>query len=462
MKRTPIAIAVAVVVGLGGLVAASPPAGARTTNVTASADTYVSSAAPSATHGNARRLRIDGRAGARKIALIKLVVPAAPAGQQVESVQLRLRPTRTSAAGVVVYRTSSSWREGPLTWRTAPSARTRLGASDRLVAGTAETIALDASKITPGSVLALRLETTATKAIGFASSEAASGRPAIRVVTSAVPGGPPPPDPVEPFPPATPMEQKLIGMSAPADLWAKRVRQVGSEGLTARRIFASLGPSGGTQMSLIRQALADGMMPVVSYKVPSVRTMIAGGYDAGLARLRRQLTSLHRNVTATFWHEPNGDMSPADFRAASQRFFDLVDAPTIAIGPILNGFLLDRRVEDFATFTSPELLEEWEFVAVDSYQSGEPEAPGTAMPARAIPLLASWMDSVGQPDKPLGLGEYNGFTADAIAEAGTVLLSTPEVWFGIAWNSTGDSYAPLAGDRITAFQRTKADPRAAR
>jgi hypothetical protein len=249
-------------------------------------------------------------------------------------------------------------------------------------------------------------------------------------------------------------------MSAPSDLWDQRIGEVGANGVKARRVFASLSSSGSSLLPLIRETIADGMMPVISYKVPDPATLANGGYDEWLRALRSQLTALGAPVTATFWHEPNGDMDPAVFRAASLRFFELVDAPSIAVGPILNGFLLDRRVSDFAAFTDANLLDKWEFVAVDSYQSGSVEAPGSSLPARAVPLLASWMDSVGHPDKPLGLGEYNGFSADAMTEAGEAILSTPELWFGLAWNSQGDSYAPLEGDRITAFQRTKADTRA--
>jgi hypothetical protein len=262
------------------------------------------------------------------------------------------------------------------------------------------------------------------------------------------------------FPPAVPVTPKVIGMSAPAKLWDQRIQEVGANGVKARRIFATLSSSGSSSLPLIKEAIADGMMPVISYKVPSVTTMINGGYDAWLAKLRTQLVGLGTDVTATFWHEPHGDMTPAQFRAASLRFFDAVDAPSIAVGPILNGWLLDRRVADFASYTDATLLKKWEFVAVDSYQSGTETSPGSSMPARAIPLLAKWMDSVNHPIKPLGVGEYNGFSAKAIADAGEVLLNTPEVWFGLAWNSQGGSYAPLTGDRITAFQQTKADPRA--
>ena len=60
---------------------------------------------------------------------------------------------------------------------------------------------------------------------------------------------------------------------------------------------------------------------------------------------------------------------------------------------------------------------------------------------------------------PLGVGEYNGYSATSIADAGEALLSTSNVWFGCVWNSTGEKGYTLEGDRLTAFQRTLADPR---
>lgn len=263
--------------------------------------------------------------------------------------------------------------------------------------------------------------------------------------------------------PAIATGSKIIGMSAPASLWSQRLREVGSCGVKARRVFASLQSNGKSQAKVIEQARADGMMPVISYKVPSVAKLNSGGYDSWLKATRTYLDSLDTPVTVTFWHEPHGDMTPAEFRAGSQKFLDVMKRPAnpdIKVGPILNGWLLDNRVSDFASYTSKSLLKQWDFVAVDSYQNGSLAKPGKKLPARAVPLLASWLDQQGFPDKPIGLGEYNGFTAAAIQAAGEAILSTPEVWFGLVWNSEGDSYAPLAGDRITAFQATKADPRA--
>jgi hypothetical protein len=249
-------------------------------------------------------------------------------------------------------------------------------------------------------------------------------------------------------------------MSAPGNLWGQRISEVGACGVEARRIFASLQSDGRSQSKTIEQAVKAGMMPVVSYKVPSVATLISGGYDAWLTATRTYLDSLNVQVTATFWHEPHGDMSTADFRAGSQKFLDGVQAPDIAVGPILNGFLLDNRVADFAAYTSPELLKAWDFVGIDIYQAGTESNPGAGA-ARGVVNLEAWMDKQGYPDKPIAVGEYNGYSAQTIAATGEALLSTPEVWFGLLFNSdVGAKGNVLEGEQITAYQQTKADKRA--
>ncbi len=256
------------------------------------------------------------------------------------------------------------------------------------------------------------------------------------------------------------MPVKVVGMSAPSNLWNQRITEVGACGVEARRVFASLavrrqGPVHDHQAGRHRGHDAGHLL-----QGRQRDTLISGGYDAWLTATRNYLDSLNVQVTATFWHEPHGDMEPAQFRAGSQKFLTLMKAPDIAVGPILNGWLLDRQVSTFASYTSPSLLSQWDFVAVDSYQNGTQAAPGKLMPARAVPLLENWMDAQGFPDKPLGLGEYNGHTAAAIKAAGAAILSTPEVWFGLAWNSNTETYSPLVGDRLAEYKKTKADARA--
>lgn len=451
----------------GLTVVPSVPAQATALTATATSDAFSNAAAKTRTSGARARVVVDNRPGLYKRGYLKFRVPAVGDGLELDTVRVSVHPLTSSAHDLHVVRAGNAWREHRLTWHSRPAAREFLGSSDALRAGVAEVIDLDADAIRPGSTLTLRLGTTAPVRLRFASSEARSAahRPRLLVTTRPAPGAPGTPDaPTDPTDPrgSGPFPTKRIGMSAPAHLWDQRIEQVGAAGVTARRIFADLTPTGTDQLRLVREAIADGMLPVISYKVPDPTVLAAGGYDAWLANLRTQLTGLDADVTATFWHEPYGDMEPATFRAASLRFLDGVDAPRVFVGPILNGWLLDRKVPIFASFTDADLLDRWEFVAVDSYQSGTPSNPGPAMPARAIPLLERWMSSVGHPDKPLGLGEYNGFTADAVAGAGEVILSTPDLWFAAVWNSTAGNHVPLEGDRITAFQQTKSDPRALR
>ncbi len=134
----------------------------------------------------------------------------------------------------------------------------------------------------------------------------------------------------------------------------------------------------------------------------------------------------------------------------------------IKVGPILNGWLLDNNVSTFASFTSKSLLTQWDFVALDTYQAGTAANPGDKLPGRAIPLLTRWLGGQGFPDKKIGVGEYNGYTGSAIKAAGDTFLSTPQLWFAVAWEGPSNSeYRPFDGDRLTAYEDTKADPRAA-
>ena len=520
MKKT--ALALAVTTGLTGLVIATP-AQAATVDTVATADSFVDARYKSTNYGDDAVFKVDGRAAQLKYAYLKFAVPTVRAGEEIDTVTLRLRSQVSSARGISVYGTGPGWAEGALKWSNQPDGRTLLGSSDALTSGTTEVIGLKPGNVTPGQMLNLRVETSALAALSFVSNDGlAARRPILRVTTSAVtppvvtpppvtpppvtpppvtpppvtpppvtpppvtpppvtpppvtppPVTPPPvtPPPVTPppstnFPPAMPILSKVIGMSAPVDKWDQRIAEVGSAGIKSRRIFADLSASGSSQLPLIRQAIADGMIPVISYKVPNPATMSSGGYDAWMATLKSQLNGLGAPVTATYWHEPHGDMTPAEFRAGSQRFLDGVKSPKIAVGPILNGWLLDNlkatNRANFHEYTSPALLAAWDFVGVDSYHAGTEAAPNNALlPARAVPQVAAWLDGQGFPDKRIVLGEYNGFTAAAIQQAGEWILSTPELWIGNVWNTDHSTFSALSGDRITAFKATKSDVRAVR
>lgn len=249
----------------------------------------------------------------------------------------------------------------------------------------------------------------------------------------------------------------LIGMSAPADQWSQRCDEVGS-GLTARRIFADLGSGATSQLKLVEQAHAQGMLPVISYKVGGdVAGAVNGRFNKVAAEAAAKLAAFNKPTAVTFWHEPHGDLTPAEYVAASKQILPNFKRDKLRVGPILNGWLLDRQLSTFASYAPNALFKLWDWFGIDTYESGTMSSPGDIKPADRIPKMAQFVNS----RLPLAVGEYNGYSAKSIADAGEALLSTENVWFGCVWNSTGGKGYPLSGDRLESFQKTLADPRSA-
>lgn len=260
---------------------------------------------------------------------------------------------------------------------------------------------------------------------------------------------------------AVSMGVPLIGMSAPADVWDERVDLVGSK-IRARRIFADLGRGPGSQLRLVEQAHAAGQLPVISYKVGGdVTGAINGRFDAVAAEAARRLAAFDKPTAVAFWHEPHGDLTPAEYVAASRRLLPAFKRGRLKVGPILNGWLLDRQVDTFESYTSADLFRLWDWFGIDTYESGTAEAPGPRKPADRIKAVSRFVRSRGL-DLPLGVGEYNGYSARSIKDAGKALMETPDVWFGCMWNAEGDRGWELSGARLDAFRATVKDAKRAR
>jgi hypothetical protein len=249
----------------------------------------------------------------------------------------------------------------------------------------------------------------------------------------------------------------LIGMSAPPDLWSQRCAEVG-RGLTARRIFADLGRGATHQLNLVGQAHDAGLLPVISYKVGGdAAGAVNGRFNKVAAEAAAKLAAFNKPTAVTFWHEPHGDLTPAQYVAASKQILPSFKRDKLKVGPILNGWLLDRQLSTFASYAPNELFKLWDWFGIDTYETGTMENPGDVKPADRIPKMAKFVNS----RLPLAVGEYNGYSAKSIADAGEALLSTKGVWFGCVWNATGGVGYVLEGERLQAFKRTLADPRAA-
>ena len=200
---------------------------------------------------------------------------------------------------------------------------------------------------------------------------------------------------------------------------------------------------------------------MISYKVGGDAAGAAHGeYNAVARRAAAKLASYNRPTAVTFWHEPHGDMTPRQYVAGSRQLLPIFRRGDLRVGPILNGWLLDNQVSTFAQYCPESLFRIWQWVGIDTYESGTMQNPGDEKPAQRIPALRRFVRARGHKHA-LGVGEYNGYSAQSIANAGERLLSTPDVWFGCMWNSTGGKGYELSGSRLTAFRRTLRDPRSA-
>ena len=152
-------------------------------------------------------------------------------------------------------------------------------------------------------------------------------------------------------------------------------------------------------------------------------------------------------------------MTGAQYTALSRRLLPIFRRDEVRVGPILNGWLLDNRLDEFEQFCAEELFGIWQYVAIDTYEAGTAASPGAAKPADRIPALAAYVRSRGY-DLPLGVGEYNGYSYETLRDVGEALLSTPNVWFGCVWNNSAEISDVLTGERLRAFRETARDPRA--
>jgi hypothetical protein len=245
-------------------------------------------------------------------------------------------------------------------------------------------------------------------------------------------------------------------MSAPADAWNTRARQVG-RGLRARRIFADLSRGADHQIELVRQAHRAGMLPVISYKVGgNAAGAAAGEFNAVAERAARRLAAFDRPTAVAFWHEPYGNLTPGQYVAASKQLLPIFSRGQLRVGPLLNGWLLDDRRAEFREFCPDELFRLWDWFGIDTYESGTMANPGPHKPGQRVKALRRYLRARGYGRMPIGVGEYNGYRSKTVRKAGKAVLNTDNVWFGCVWNNTGGKGYQLEGARLDAFRHTLA------
>ena len=243
----------------------------------------------------------------------------------------------------------------------------------------------------------------------------------------------------------------LLGMSSPADLWDKRVSEVGS-GLQARRLFFT---GFDASLNLATKACAAGMYPIMSFKTGSYSwaQVAAGNADAALKTLNTRLTALNCDVFVAIHHEPAKDGTAADWSKMQVHALPILGVGAdVKVGVIGNGWWWSATSQGYtdaeiAAWITPAVIKVSDVIAGDTYQS-------TTTSEEAAPKMirmGSWARRVGGV-KALGVGEFNGPTAIGITHAAAALKADPLFAWGCMWNSTGGIATVLTGDRLAAFR----------
>lgn len=170
--------------------------------LTAVADGYTKSDAPTTVTATTTPLRVDGSPTWN--AYVKFDVPAGT----VQSATLRLTAASTASSATDVKTSGSSWDETNLTYNTAPAPGSTLGSIASTVSGTAYDVTVT-SAVTGGTTVSFAITTTSSTARTFNSREASTGKPELIVNFD----DPPPPSTVDTMHSISQMEEDAVGGS---------------------------------------------------------------------------------------------------------------------------------------------------------------------------------------------------------------------------------------------------------
>ena len=247
--------------GPGGTASAAPAPEPRgfaptATKLVVTNDTSVSRESPHASPGSKLKLVVRNTPGHRKKVYLKFTVPSSLLADhgRIESAVLKLRAADTSGARVAVRGTKRvSWTQENLNFTKAPRGLAKIANLVRHPGGISSANVTSYVRAAGRYSFQLRTKAGVSK---FYSSESRRTPPTL-VVTVIRPTSPPPTTP-----PTNPSAKALLGMSAPDNLWAARVSEVGS-GLEARRLFFT---GFGANISKAQEACNAGTYPVMSFK----------------------------------------------------------------------------------------------------------------------------------------------------------------------------------------------------
>jgi hypothetical protein len=248
------------------------------------------------------------------------------------------------------------------------------------------------------------------------------------------------------------------GGGEPLDLFARADAAMGP--LTLRRSFEPSLPRDHASSSAGGDAAA-GLRSFVSWKPPNgdVRGATEGDYDVEITAWARSVP--RTGVFATSYHEPENDMTAAEFVAFQRRMYAVVKAanPTIRWGPVYMAYWWDPGSPDHWV-GDPEAWwpgeDSADFVGLDWY-GPEPR------PMTQSPSFLTWYETFEDRPVPLFIVEYGQYAvadgessdpaaeqarADAIRADAAWIAEHPRIRMWLYWQSTGAQGDWRIRDRI--------------
>lgn len=278
-------------------------------------------------------------------------------------------------------------------------------------------------------------------------SGASAGR-AVKFGAVTTPTPTPPPTP-------TPGTGGKFGMSAPDNLWAQRLAEVGGPAhIKYRRIYIT-GFDGG--LGKVQDSLNAGMTPIISWKTGSYSwSQVASGQaDASIRSLVTKLNAIPGKKFLAIHHEPNGDGTPKDWSAMQVRALPILKTANQAtVGVIGNGWWWSQRSQglsdaQIAEWIPDAVINVSDVIAGDTYQDASLNEDGGVK----MKGMADWARR--HPNvKGLGVGEFNGLSAGGITNAMNVAKAESKFVWALMWNSQAGGVlgTPLSGVRLDAFK----------
>ena len=430
--------------GLAGHAAAATTAAAAlpaSFGYNAADDSYVSAKYPAANYGASTVLTSGSAAGDGKIIYLKFIVHSLPAGSTNISGSLVLNriPSQylppTVGAAVVP---STTWSENTVTYGNRPAVGAGLGVLNTTT-GTGR--ATWAVPVSGNSTIAFAVTSSTAATAVYNSAEGAAERPLFKVTFT---------PPVALVPP--PSSKVWIGATCnvPAATIAAFNTcnsQIGR--LKFRRSFNTTLPSS-FAASAARDDAANGYRSFVSWKPPGGDFVGAaqGKYDAAVAAWARSVP--RTGVYATTYHEPENNMSGAQFVAMHRHLYTVVKTAnaTIQWGPVYMSYWWQpTRLASIGGAAAWWVgNDRADFSAIDNYSTPTP------IQLRQDVQFMTWYNAMLSKGKPLLITEYGqysirpGYGVDAAMQAKrAVTIAADAAWIAsqgrvkmwLYWNGTG-------------------------